>query len=185
MLRSTKVVGNPGELRDKKTPVLEWAQNRDTDPYGVKLNYLTFRRLWPAVSEGERENAKYIWLTRDDLWRQAISLYRSQSTGIWNLGKKRETPVTYREVPFSMRKITSAHSLLCRQNEQWRQHFEQAGIDPLHVTYEQMVDDPVSTVRQVVRYLGIQQDVGVNVRSHRIMRDDITEEWMKRIRAAM
>ena len=130
-------------------------------------------------------NPKYIWLTRKDKARQAISYYRACKTDEWWQidGISRPPGETKaRELPFDPEAIRDLEVMLDQNDHRWRGYFKNNGIEPLIVEYEDLATDYAGNIKRVLGWLDIP---GVDVIAPpRLKRqaDSQTDEWFTRYR---
>ena len=135
---------------------------------------LDFARLLP-------EGTRYLWLVRRDTLRQAVSLSRAIQTGCWDSRAQRE--FTGLQL-FDHRHVRALLKWVEHQNREWERFFRDNGINPLRLTYEEVVDDPPSAVVEIFRFLGIPAPPANEMRSEHLplerQTDAVTEEWIRR-----
>ena len=96
-------------------------------------------------------NPTFVHLWRHDLLRQAISDCRAVRTGRWRLFDAVET----RRTPeLAVDDITMSVNQFGTQRDRWRGFFAYLGVEPVRLTYEQLVADYPGTVRRLVATLG-------------------------------
>ena len=144
-------------------------------------------RLYPDLAGNERallEQAfgrpKFIYLRRDDVVAQAISLYRASQTGYWHIdeGQAPNQPPT-----FNFDAIHSFVAELRQDNLDWQSWFQKVDVEPLPVVYEDFAADPKTTVTEVLRFLELELPVGAELSaSNRRLADEVTTLWLGRYR---
>jgi LPS sulfotransferase NodH len=124
------------------------------------------------------EGTKYVWLVRRDRVRQAISWARAMQTQCWNTHALRE----YRGVQvFDLRQIRRKIAVIERHNLEWKSFFDRNGIRPLTIVYEEFLEQPEQTVREILRYLGVAPPADFHVSAESDHRaHDVNEEWVRR-----
>ncbi|WP_321965429.1 Stf0 family sulfotransferase [Paraburkholderia sp. J7] len=133
--------------------------------------------------------AKYVWLTRRDKVRQAISFVLAARTGEWwsmdgaatpNTGEGRNTDPEYD--PYA---IARREQALVENDSKWRCYFEENHIAPLIIYYEDLVSDYPGTIRSVLKWLGVPNANAVPVPPPRLKRQSNArnEEWIVRYEA--
>jgi trehalose 2-sulfotransferase len=142
--------------------------------------------------KGEFPDLRYVFLTRRDKVRQAVSYYRAITTGIWwsirpeANAPQPPAPVTSSLVVpiFDFAQIDRWVRHFTDFESNWRFLFEEAGVKPFVVTYEDFVDNYESTVLAILGYLGIPISEGLKVTPPRLqkMADETTEHWVRRYR---
>lgn len=126
-------------------------------------------------------NLHYIFITRRDKLRQAISYVRALETGVWRQGKRVPTP-DYRTLPFNPAAI-DARLQQIQQEEIWmHEFFERYDIEPFKVVYEDFVEAYEETAKGILRYLEIPFPRQLEFGEREMIRqaDAVTEEWVLR-----
>ncbi len=129
-------------------------------------------------------NLQYIFLTRRNKVRQAISHWKAIESGVWHrtnqdsADKEEVTPQFYFESIDHL-----VQDILLREVV-WQEYFDQAGVAPLTIVYEDFVRAPEDTLCLMLDYLGIPIDEDwylgdiTNVK----LADATTEEWLQTYR---
>jgi len=95
---------------------------------------------------------QYIFFTRDDVVGQAVWLARARQTGAWaGLPPAGEAVFDYAQIAGCLREVVVGE-------QRWRMFFARNGIEPLRLTYENLVDDPAGCVEAIGRLVGIDAD---------------------------
>jgi LPS sulfotransferase NodH len=115
------------------------------------------------------DDALWVWIRRRDTVDQAISHYLARTSGVYHLVRNMADFVpggaliysTYRSEaseggPYDFRAIMANWYALARDNLIWERYFDQAGIVPLEIWYE---DAPANIARYVADHMGIEADV--------------------------
>ncbi len=164
---------------------------------GIKLHYYQFAELWRKLTEIEEYRGKpiaslmaivfgkprYIWLTRRDKARQAISYYRACKTDEWwQIDGISRPPgaARARELPFDPVAIRDLEVMLDQNDQRWRNYFKNNGIEPLVVEYEDLASDYASNVERVLRWLEIPGVNGIAPPRLRRQADGQTDDWLAR-----
>ena len=166
---------------------------------GIKIHY--YQLAYIAQMVGSIENyqglpindliasmfpgIRYIWLTRLDKSRQAISNYRAVRTGQWwLLDETQSSPraADGQETAFDPQAIASLERRLVVNDLEWQSFFLEYNIDPLKVTYEDLAADYAGTIARVVSWLGISHPDVLSIPRPRLKRqsDSQSEEWLQR-----
>jgi LPS sulfotransferase NodH len=63
----------------------------------------------------------------------------------------------------------------------WKEWFAANGIEPLPISYEELVDEPAGVARRALRFIGVPvpDDLVVEARTRR-QGDEVNEEWIRR-----
>jgi LPS sulfotransferase NodH len=125
---------------------------------------------------------RYIFLTRRNKIRQAVSYDRAIRSGVWwsisaNVDEQTSVPAP----PFVFETIDDWVTRLTEFELNWRRHFRCLGIEPYEVAYEDLAEAHESTVHAVLCYLGLPTE-GHKVATPRLRKqaDAVTEEWVER-----
>lgn len=124
-------------------------------------------------------NLHYIWITRRDKVRQAVSLWRATETGQW-VWKRLEPTASPREYNFKQIDANVAGFVL--QEAKWQDYFTEAGVRPPTVVYEDFASDYEQTVWRLLRHLGLegQSDEKWPRPWMRKQADEESERWVRR-----
>lgn len=120
-----------------------------------------------------------VLITREDRVRQAVSLHRARRTGRWRAEHAQE-PMGPEE--YDADEIAWAISLIEASEAGWREELDReasAGVAVLEVTYEQLVEDPVSTLARCFDFLGVPGTPIPEITTVR-QADDVNEQWVQR-----
>jgi|GEM_PF-6466250 len=105
----------------------------------------TFSSIFP--------NPKFIHLRRSDLLAQAISLTKARQTGQWI--KTSDSDERYSIQPYySYIEIAYSKNRLGRMHQFWDGWFDEMGIQPLRMFYENLVDDPAAELAALFEFIG-------------------------------
>ncbi len=184
-LESTQVAGRPQEYFDPNYEA-DWleklgirsdaeffakvlpAGTTSNGVFGAKVHWHQFEHLVGKlrVVHGEGPlldllarafpDLRYVFLTRRDRIRQAVSYHRAIETNTWRTvaGDEAGGRDASRPPPrFDYERIDHWVTRLSEFEAYWRRHFERAGVRPLEVTYEELVEAHEPTVRSVLGYL--------------------------------
>ena len=99
-------------------------------------------------------NPRYVWVTRRDKVRQAVSLWRAIQTSVWRHGEDDDDMADLRYSSDALRHLVRR---LVDHDTGWELFFAQASIEPLVLTYEDdLLPDPHGSGRQGARlYIGV------------------------------
>lgn len=116
------------------------------------------RQLYPdlasndlALLEQAFGTLEFIYLYRDNVIAQAISLYRAEQTGHWHTvegQKPKQQPV------FDFEAINSRLEMLEQHNLAWKNWFQKVDVKPLAISYEALSADPIGSTKGVLNFLG-------------------------------
>jgi LPS sulfotransferase NodH len=169
---------------------------------GVKLHYYQFAQLPKKmeVIEGLRglssaevlsrlfPGAKYIWLTRRDKARQAISFVLASRTDEWwaydgATPEKRE--VSTENPEFDPYAIARMERYLVQADIGWQAFFHENLIEPRVIYYEDLASDYAGTILGILKWLGTPSAEAFQIRPARLRRqsNERNEEWLVRYAA--
>ena len=126
-------------------------------------------------------NVSYIWITRRDRVRQAVSVDIALQTGnyAW-IGDQK--PTSEREPIFNFNRLDfQLHRIIASENA-WQQYFTAAGVTPFKVVYEEFVEKFEETIRTILEYLSIhvQPNHAFDRPKLKKMADALNDEWTQR-----
>lgn len=120
---------------------------------------------------------RYVWVTRRDNVRQAVSMWKALQTRAWRRDHADDQP---EQLTYSYGGIDHLAGLLRQDDAEWRRFFTANGIDVLHVTYEDGLEaDRDRTVRTVLDHIGVQAPDGW--RPAEVLKrqaDSLSDEWV-------
>jgi LPS sulfotransferase NodH len=207
-LEQTRIAGRPREYFEpklfEKKPEARYpeelariirAGTTKNGVFGVKFHWYQFEYMSQIIAPDRRAevsipclvaeqfaNLRYVWLTRRDKVRQAVSYFRASKTGQWwkipGVNTDDDDPATPK---FDFDRIRYLEQLLVNGEAKWQKYFEEYDIDPLVLVYEEFSDDHESAVLEVLSYLGLHSPRQMNLKP-RLLRqaDALTQEWVER-----
>jgi len=124
------------------------------------------------------DDPRYVWVTREDKVRQAVSLWRALQTRAWRQG---ETPEDGTDWPrYSFAGIDHLTRTLRAEDQAWQDFFDADGIEALKIAYEADLErDQNATVQAVLEHIGVDPPPGW--RAAEILQrqaDSLSEEWV-------
>jgi LPS sulfotransferase NodH len=151
--------------------------------------YLARLRELPGLAGAERSahellaaafpGVRYVWLTRRDRARQAISLLRAQGSGLWQSTQAGAAPAAP-AADLDLAAIDDRVGDLVAWDAHWEEFFAAAGVRPATIVYEDLVRDPGAGVRELLAALEIELPVdwkpGPPERAR--LADDTSERWL-------
>jgi LPS sulfotransferase NodH len=133
------------------------------DLFGFKTNFFDFH---PFIQSGVYKKifrgTKFIFLTRENVIAQAISLYLASKKDVWHKTKTNsfigDSSKEKMDIPFDSQRILSCMNNLIHEKANWEYFFQVADIEPLYLTYERMFADFKGTIYKISDFLGTQLD---------------------------
>jgi LPS sulfotransferase NodH len=163
--------------------------------FGAKAHWDQFKELPPRLRQlpGSEEmampelmsrlfpNLHYIWITRRDRVRQAISYHKANQTDRWSNIDGLKYPET-KDPTFNFERIDFLLKLIVANEAAWQQYFNESGVKPLVVVYEELEQAYEATIRQALLDLHITLPANLVITKPRLKKqaDLITEEWVQR-----
>lgn len=142
--------------------------------YGLKLFSQQFDVTMRARWLTRLPNVRFIFLERRDLLGQAISLVRALQTQQYRAHEEALAAPCYDEAAIArqLRRLAEA-------NGRWRMYFARNGADVLWLTYEDMIADPVATIRAVAAHIDVADLPTINPQLVRVsvQRDAVSDAW--------
>lgn len=96
----------------------------------------------------------YVYLSRGNTWRQAVSHYIANNTAQWT--HQPDQVNNKKEIPFHFTDINYIHEQILARQTAWHQFFLAYKIVPKVVNYEDLTYDYVSVTRTLLRSLGVE-----------------------------
>jgi trehalose 2-sulfotransferase len=130
-----------------------------------------------ALLEALFDAPRYVWVSRRDTVRQAVSMWKALQTRRWRAGNgaERSSAPEYRfdGIDHLVRRFTA-------DEEGWGAFFAGHGITPLRLAYEEDLErDPGGTVRRVLDWIGVSPPSGWHPREPTARQADATsDEWV-------
>lgn len=126
-------------------------------------------------------NLHYIWITRRNKVRQAVSLLKAMQTGVWYL-KAGEQPWPVKEPSFDYEAIDHLLQGFVIGEAVWQEYFSECGVRPFTVVYEDFIMSYEDTVSKILKYLGIPVPGQLSLAQPRLQKqaDVISEDWCTR-----
>jgi LPS sulfotransferase NodH len=122
-------------------------------------------------------NLHYIWLTRRDRVQQAVSWAKAAKTGIWARTGE-ESPGIEPEFDFEL--IDNLVRLIDEGERGWAQFFASCGIEPLKVTYADVVGAYERTALSILDHLGVSYPRHLTFGKRKMKRqaDELDARWV-------
>lgn len=126
-------------------------------------------------------NLKFIWLTRQDKVRQAVSYAKAIQTNQWSslFESTNDAP------KFDYQQIKQLHRQTENEEDRLVAFAQTHAIEPLKLIYEQIVEAPFDAARQCLDYLGIALPADQPLEALTLTRqsDNVTEAWVEQYHA--
>jgi trehalose 2-sulfotransferase len=121
---------------------------------------------------------RYVWNLRRDTTRQAVSLWKALQTQQWRRDSDEDSGG--RGLRFSFAAVNHLKLRIDEHNAAWQGFFEECGVEPLKVVYEELIEDYEGTVLRLLDGIGVPVPENFAVEQPRMKRqaDDLSEEWV-------
>jgi LPS sulfotransferase NodH len=125
----------------------------------------------------------YVFVSRSDKVRQAVSLWRALQTWVWRnaSGAPASEQPTQRDAVYSFDAIDHLLGQLRRHEDAWRGYFFRIGRRPLQLYYEEIAGDPDAAVARVLDAIGVstEREPVQAQRSMSRQSDEMSESWVQ------
>ena len=187
--------------RDDYAKHLDAAIREGTTPsgvFGAKMmwgyfnDFLELTRGIPrfgGMGDGSLLNAafpelRYVFVSRSDKVRQAVSLWRALQTWVWRKaeGHDDKEPLPDQRAVYSFDAIDHLLDQLRRHEDSWRGFFFRIGQRPLSVLYEEIAGDLDAAVERVLDGLDLQRPDAASPLVQQPMHrqsDELSESWVQ------
>jgi len=125
-------------------------------------------------------NLKYIFITRRDKVRQGISWMKFLQGSAWHWVDNE--PQIIKNLEYKPDIIRDFIIQTTVHETAWLEFFQENGIEPFIVVYEEFVNAYEDTAKEILKYLGIyhQEDLKFDERQFKKQADELTDEWVQR-----
>ena len=125
-------------------------------------------------------NLKYIWITRQDKVRQAVSWLKFLQGSAWYW--EDEEPQQLENLEFRPQVIDDFLKQTAIHESAWLAFFKQARVKPHIVVYEALAEDYEGTTKDVLDFLGIGYTHPLHFRKRRMRKqaDSLSDAWVQR-----
>jgi trehalose 2-sulfotransferase len=176
------------------------AGRTDNGVFGARIMWETLEELvgelrtmdpdLPSDSVSMLERAfgsvRFVYLRRDDIVAQAVSLLRAEQTNVWHDPVQATRPDPDHEAQFDFDQIQQRIQVISQHNAAWQGWFSSARIEPFPVRYEELAADPVAITRRILDFLDLDLPPGRElVVQHRRLADELSSQWIARYQAEL
>jgi len=122
---------------------------------------------------------KYIFITRRDVIKQAVSLEKAKQTHIFRETKNKSGIEKDFKAEFCFFKIERYISIINYFNKGWEKYFKDNNIKPLEIVYEDLTKDFRGNIVKTLEYLGVDVPNDLNIKTDLIKQsNDINDKWI-------
>jgi LPS sulfotransferase NodH len=124
-------------------------------------------------------DVRYVFVRREDVVAQAISLWRAVQTEAW-----RADDEDGHEPHYSFVGVDHLVRMLRGHDRSWRRWFRSHGVAPLELRYEEIAGDPAGAVRRTLEHVGVAAELRGALPEPRLRRqaDAVSRAWAERYR---
>ena len=123
----------------------------------------------------------FVHLRREDIAAQAVSWYRAEQTGYWQQGDV-ATRKPHQDIP----RMELLMETIRKHNAAWRAWFDAQGVEPLSITYEQLVGDRRRVIQGIASKMAVELPSDWRPQSsHRKQADEFNRVWADALRTSM
>lgn len=149
---------------------------RDLPEHAGKPVPKMFAEVFPSL--------RYVRVLRRDKVRQAVSLWKALQTATWRIERSRpggDKPRPSQEGEFSFDAIDHLRRQISVHEVAWTQYFDENGIEPLTIVYEDLIEAYEEALDRTLGYLEVppQARSAPALEMHR-QADSTSEEWVGR-----
>lgn len=173
VLKNCKRLGRPGEMLSRPflPNILRSAPARSPDEYlkhvlrviktpngvsGIKASWFQFNDFSQVLADVSLlRKFRFIYLTRRDIYAQAVSLYCATESNVFHTNKSHESSelAKLETLQYDYEKILYWKKHIEVQEEGWVKFFVQHNIYPLCITYEEIEASVTAVALRIGRYL--------------------------------
>lgn len=124
--------------------------------YGFKCDWQQFVPLYYlGPYDHFFRDAKFVYLTRNDVMAQAVSRYISTETGYFHSVNADKAHTLDDDIALDFDQLKGHLERLITMQGCWEHFFADEGISPLRISYEAIEEDAENVVRRVASFAGI------------------------------
>lgn len=210
LLRSSGVLGVPAEYFDPRaganffaerfgllvdgkidihayTTVVKRHRTTSNGVFGAKVQYWQMPALIKdRVISKHFPGAKFIYLTRNNVVAQGVSLAVAQRTKQYaNFRGSAPDAQPRADLSFDRQHVMKAIDFVLVEHLRWTKFFALNDIEPLQITYESLIEDSHRTCQKIAGYLGINTDYFFSLEGTNLLKqsNELNEDWIKKIKA--
>lgn len=163
--------------------------------FGMKIHWSALEQfseaVFPNLNNEEKNlfenllhDSEYIYLSRRNKIRQAISDWRARGTGIFHIRKNSKNSIQRRhgrKLPYDYARLKRHIVDFVKGDEGWKTFFKTNNIHPLEIVYEDLVKHPEAEVMRVLDYLSVHCDNPDIAPDTKMLSDGYTEEIYEKL----
>ena len=128
------------------------------------------------------EDARYIWLRREDTVRQAVSMWKALQSRRWRGGEGGGEAGRQPQPQYDFAAIDHLVGWFTDADAGWEAHFAEHGVEPLRLAYERdLLGDPEQTACRALDWIGVPAPAGWSAAAPMPRQADaLSEAWVRR-----
>jgi LPS sulfotransferase NodH len=151
-------------------------QLRQTFPNGARLEDL---QLMHTVFPGVNPARSFVYVWRQQVLEQAVSLMIAETTGSWN-----DATSVKHEPVYDRSALIRAYWTLMQQHSAWQDWFARYRITPLPVQYERLVSERQTVLAEVFQHTGVVCPPNLELSTTRRRQStDLNARWVAQLAA--
>ena len=203
LMHKTNVLGRPDEFLNPRGVMqryIAYSHAHDIDEYfhylrarwstpngvfGIKVAYMDFAPVLDAgLVDYLFDKPRVIYLNRQDLLRQAVSLAMARRTGVWFSPTNASASASNTFVELDEQLVLQAVDKLRRDRESWEAFFAGRGMEPLRITYEDVVANHEDVLVSIAKFLAVDLDPRSipSESEYRSQANSTNEHWVSEMR---
>lgn len=123
--------------------------------WGTKLQWHQLEQSRDLLDQELAQVDKYIFLYREDVAAQSVSLHLSFVTGCWGFDGTPTTPPAPNLRPDDLVHVARCSQIIQQDNAHWQEYFAQRHIQPLVIPYEAYATDQAGWLGRIASFLGV------------------------------
>jgi trehalose 2-sulfotransferase len=140
--------------------------------------------LLASAGVAGRGRVRFVYLRRDDIVAQAVSLLRAEQTGVWHDPVQATRAEPDHDAQFDFDQVQQRVQMIDQHNSAWQGWFSAVGIEPFPVLYEELAVDPAGITHRILDFLGLELPPGRELAvQHRRLADELSASWIARYQA--
>jgi LPS sulfotransferase NodH len=128
---------------------------------GLKASWFQFENFSQAMASSDYLSGfKYIYLTRRDIAAQAVSLYKATASSVFHTNRTHDekSKLKLKSLKYDFAEINKWCEHIVRQEQGWQLYFYENQIFPLCLSYEDIEQDILGTLKRIATYVGVKQE---------------------------
>ncbi|MCW8109507.1 Stf0 family sulfotransferase [Alteromonas ponticola] len=157
-------------------------QKHRTSPngvFGIKIHYSHLHQFGGFDKLSSYfVNPSFIWLTREDIIAQAVSLSIAKQTGAWISQQNVENE----DVTYDAKQIDEGLRRIIFENASWQYVLNASGSHFMHVNFTDVISNTANVIRKIADFMQVEVDIS-NVPDKPVTKKQskhINQQWIKK-----